>query len=123
MTINFVLNPTVQVSKLTYNVLIEADRQGDYKATVLGLPDCQITGKTREAALANLRQILDKRFQKAEIVSLEIDLSKLDHPWLKFAGKYKDDIQFDEMLDSIQSYRRELDAAMYVTVLMTNSLS
>ena len=28
---------------------------------------------------------------------------------MKFAGKYKDDPQFDEMLDYIQAYRHELD--------------
>ena len=110
MTANFVLTPADKVSKLTYPVLIEEEKQGDYKATVPGMSDCQTTGKTREAALANLRQLVGARFEKAEIVSLEIDLSKLDHPWMKFAGKYKDDIQFDEMLDCIQAYRRELDA-------------
>jgi predicted RNase H-like HicB family nuclease len=111
MNANFVLTPTDHLSKLTYHVLIEEEQEG-YKATVLGLPNCQTTGKTREAALTNLRNLLGRRLQKAEIVSLEIELSKPDHPWMKFAGKYKDDLQFDEMLDCIQAYRHELDAEM-----------
>ncbi|HBE59872.1 MAG TPA: HicB family protein [Cyanobacteria bacterium UBA11149] len=112
MTTNFIFTTADKVSKFNYPVLIEEQPQGNYQATVLGISDCQTTGKTREAALANLRQLLGVRLQKAEIISLEIDLSKLDHPWMKFAGKYQDDVQFDEMLDSIQAYRRELDAAM-----------
>ncbi|WP_235526441.1 hypothetical protein [Nostoc piscinale] len=31
---------------------------------------------------------------------------------MKFAGKYKDDPQFDDMLADIAEYRRELDAEM-----------
>ena len=31
---------------------------------------------------------------------------------MKFAGKYKDDPQFDDMLADIEAYRRELDAEM-----------
>ena len=45
-----------------------------------------------------------------KIVPLEIDLSDAEHPWLKFADKYKDDPQFDEMLAFIEANRRELDA-------------
>jgi len=31
---------------------------------------------------------------------------------MKLAGKYKDDPQFDEMLDYIQAYRHELDGGI-----------
>lgn len=108
MTANFAITSINSSSKLTYSVLIEEEKEG-YKATILGFPTCQTTGKTREAALTNLRQVLEVRLEKAEIVSLEIDLPKPDHPWMKFVGKYKDDPQFDEMLDYIQAYRHELD--------------
>jgi len=43
---------------------------------------------------------------------LDLELPKSDHPWVKLAGKYKDDPQFDQMLDYIQAYRRELDTEM-----------
>ncbi len=49
-----------------------------------------------------------------KIVPLEIDLSDPEHPWLTFAGKYKDDPQFDEMLAFIEANRCELDAEMEI---------
>ncbi|MEA5468375.1 MULTISPECIES: hypothetical protein [unclassified Spirulina] len=35
-----------------------------------------------------------------------------EHPWMKIAGKYADDPQFDEMLAYIEEDRRQLDAEM-----------
>ncbi len=32
-----------------------------------------------------------------------------DNPWLKLAGKYKNDPDFDEVLAYIEEYRRELE--------------
>lgn len=39
-------------------------------------------------------------------------LSTAENPLLKFAGHLKDDPYFDEMMDEIKKYRRELDAAL-----------
>jgi len=99
-------------SKLTYDVLIENEQDGRFNATVLGLPDCKISGATKEEALKELIQRLQARLEKAEIVTLEIDPPQTEHPWMKFAGMFKDDPQFDEMLAYIEADRRELDAEM-----------
>ena len=98
------------LSKLNLNVLIESEKDGSIRATVLGLPDCKAKGANRKEALTNLRQLLTARLQEAEIVPLEIKLPKKEHPWMKFAGMFKDDPDFDEVLADIEAYRRELDA-------------
>lgn len=92
--------------KLNYDVLIEQN-DSNFIATALGLPDCQATGVTKEEALNNLTKILTQRLANAEIVSLEIEPPKKEHPWMKLAGKYKDDPQFDEMMEYIEQERRE----------------
>lgn len=96
--------------KVTLNVLIENITERYYTATVLGLPDCRAEGETRQQALARLRDCVTARLVKAEVVPMEIERSDSPHPWLKFAGMFKDDPQFDEVLADIQVYRRELDA-------------
>ncbi|MBN3940258.1 MAG: hypothetical protein V7L21_12930 [Nostoc sp.] len=98
------------VPKLTYDVLIENQQDGEVSATVLGLPDFQGSGVTKEEALEKLIQLLQER--KPEIVTLEIEPTQTEHPWMKFAGMFKDDPQFDEMLAYIEADRRELDAQM-----------
>jgi hypothetical protein len=59
-----------------------------------------------------LRQALTVRLEQTEIVPLELPLTDVENPWLRLADKYKDDPHFDEMLASIETYRRELDAEM-----------
>jgi predicted RNase H-like HicB family nuclease len=93
-------------------VLLERKDERQYRAIVLGLPDCQAEGNTREEALTKISTIAGDRLEKAELISLEIQLSKPEHPWMKFAGMFKDDPQFDEMLEDIQDLRRERDADM-----------
>lgn len=100
------------LTKLNYSVIIEEVKPGLYSATVWGLPDCKATGASREEALTNVRDLLITRLEKTEIVSLEIELPKPEHPWMKFAGMFKDDPQFDEVLAFIEADRRALDAEM-----------
>ena len=111
MTSNLLKNTANDLSKLDYSVLVEQKESG-YQATVWGLPDCQVFAKTREEALNNLHELVKTRLQNVEIVTQEIEAPKSEHPWMKFAGKYKDDPQFDNMLADIEEYRRTLDAEM-----------
>lgn len=67
---------------------------------------------TKEEAIANLNQAMSTRLETTEITSLQIVHPNAEHPWMKFAGKYKDDPDFDEMLAHIEAFRRECDAEM-----------
>ncbi len=110
MTTNLIKN-TAQTHKLNYSILIEA-KEGGYQATVWGLPDCQVFATTKQEAIDNLHELMENRLKNVEIVTQEIESPTTEHPWMKFAGKYKDDPQFDDMLADIEAYRRELDAEM-----------
>ncbi len=48
--------------------------------------------------------------KQGEIVQLEIPLPEPEHPWMKFAGMYKDNPLFDEVQDYIKADREQLDA-------------
>lgn len=96
-------------SKRRYDVLIEHQADGEISATVLGWQDCQAQAPTKEEALKTLRQLIDARLQNTEIVSLEIDLPQGEHPWMRFAGMFKDDSDFEEVLADINYYRQEID--------------
>lgn len=112
MSASSVTSPSSQATKLTYSVLVEEGKEGGYKATVWGLPECEAAGATREEAMENVRRLVEARLERAEIVYLEMELPKPEHPWMKFAGMFKDDPYFDEMLEDIKALRRERDAEM-----------
>ena len=112
MNLSLLTSSSKKPSQFTYDVLIENQENGRVLATVIGLPDCQAIGATKEEALTSLYERLTERLAKAEIVSIKIEPPKAEHPWMKFAGMFKDDPQFDDMLADIEAYRRELDAEM-----------
>jgi len=87
--------------KLTYDVLIENQADGTVKVTLLSLPECQGLGANKEEALNNLIQLFQAR--KPEIVTLEIEPAKTEHPWMKFAGMHKDNPLFTESLEDIKN--------------------
>jgi predicted nucleic acid-binding protein len=69
---------------------------------------------TVEQVIALIKQLpLEKK--KFVFDALKNELTEAEHPWLKIAGKYKDDSQFDKMLAYIEAERRDLDATIVVT--------
>ncbi|SKB12354.1 conserved hypothetical protein [Planktothrix sp. PCC 11201] len=110
MTANLIQSSSPSIAKLTYPVLIQKQNQ-EYIVTVLGL-DCKAKGASREAALEQLLEQVNAILKQGEIVQLEIPLPKPEHPWMKFAGMYKDNPLFDEVQDYIKADRKQLDAEM-----------
>ena len=97
-------------SDMHYSAIVEnRDREG-FTATVLGWPGFTAEGRTREEALERLRQSFRDRLPKVEVVPLEVEEPEGAHPWMRFAGMFENDTLFDQVLDDIQAYRRELDA-------------
>jgi hypothetical protein len=67
-------------------------------------------GPTREAALAKLKQqVQDQLRRGGEVVPLE--LSPAPHPLAEFAGMFKDDPDFKEVLHAISQNRRKMNKA------------
>jgi len=98
--------------KSVVNVLIKNEANGKVSATILGLPEYRVESSDRQTALSDLQNLVTARLVGAEIVSLEIELPQPENPWLRFAGIFKDDPYFDQMLESIAEYRREKDAEL-----------
>lgn len=110
MNLPFVKSPRKNSNQTTLEVLVERVENGSFSATVIGLPSRTTQGHTKEEALTKLHELLTAR--EAEIVSMKLEPSKAEHPWMKFAGMFEDDPQFDEMLAYIEAERRALDAEM-----------
>jgi predicted RNase H-like HicB family nuclease len=93
------------------NVIVKQDADGRVVATVLGLPEIRVEASDRAAALAQLQQRLETHLADTEIISLSVKMPSTEkkNPWLAMAGVFKDDPQFEQMLEAIENYRRELD--------------
>jgi len=94
---------------MTVNVLVQPCPEKGYTAIVLGWPDFVVEAQTKEEALEKVRAELAHRLAKGEIISLDIAPANGEHPWMKFAGMWKDDPMFEEVLEDIKAYRKEID--------------
>jgi len=93
-------------------VLIQQETEGKYQAIVLGWEECKAEGSSREEVITNISLVVGARLEKAELISLKIQPPKPEHPWMKFAGMFKDDPQFEQVVAFIEEDRRQLDAEM-----------
>lgn len=98
-------------NEVLVNVIVKQDNNGKTIAIVPGLPELNVEASDRITALAQLQHLIETHLVGAEIVSLPIKLPKKaqKNPWLEMAGIFKDDPQFDQMLEAIENYRSELD--------------
>ncbi|NES83770.1 MAG: hypothetical protein F6K10_21470 [Moorea sp. SIO2B7] len=62
---------------------------------------------TVEQIIALVKQ-LPREGKKAVFEVLQKELGDKENPWLKLAGKYQQDPQFDEMLAYIEAERQEI---------------
>ncbi len=93
----------------TLSVLIESQRENEFLATVLGLPDCQARGQSYQEALDNVQKDIATRLSNSKIVSVEVSPNGSVNPWIKYAGMFEEDPYFDELLQDIEAERQALD--------------
>jgi hypothetical protein len=109
MNTNSLTTPSSQSEGFTYQGLIETEPDGKISATLWGLSECKAIGKNREEAINKLIQLVSDRIKLAEIVSLNIVPDQPQNPWMKFAGMYKDNPLFDEVISYMESERSQVD--------------
>src|SRR5580693_8236675 len=89
------------------NVLVEPMNGKGFRAAGSAPFDVVAEGATREEALAQLKDKIQARIAGAEVVTL--DVGATEHPWMQFAGMYKDDPLFDEWQKAIAEYRDQVE--------------
>lgn len=92
-------------------VFVERLNEQTYRAET-AQPIALVTeGRTRDEAIAQLRLLAQQRLTAGEMVSLDIPDVAIPHPWVPFAGIWKDHPDLDAVLEHIAAERRRLDAA------------
>lgn len=93
-------------------VLIEPVARNDYRAKVSQPFAVSARGATREEALAKLRAKIESRLKNGtQIVGLEVGAAPAPpkHPWMEFAGMFKDDPMLEEWKQAMAEYRRKIE--------------
>lgn len=102
----------LQPTTITLHILLERTEEGKTIASVLELPNCSVEEPTDEQAIESLKKLIAFRLEKIEVIPLEIQLSQTQqvaHPCLKFAGVFKDDPDFAEIVEELRAERNLMD--------------
>jgi hypothetical protein len=91
-------------------ILVEPVSNNGYRATCGAPLALSAQGATRDEAVDKLELLLRDRLQNGvEIVAAEVPARVLENPWVKFAGMFKDDPMFAEVLQIMKENRRKDD--------------
>ena len=90
---------------MEYLILLEDTDDGFTVATVLEVPNLQTRDKTKQGAIAKVRQLLQNRLAKAEIIQIPVELNSNQNSLMKFAGIFENDPDFQEIMAEIRAER------------------
>ena len=102
--------PTKGTAKaVTYNVFVK--KTGDhFTATVVGFPNCTAEAPSRDAAIQRAREAVADFVSEGELVRIEVESTTAVRSLRDFAGMWADDDTFDEFVDAMKAYRKEVEA-------------
>ncbi len=91
------------------SVLVEPVNGKGFRAKGSNPFPLSASGSTRDEAIAKLRAKIQAKLKNGtELVALE--LGPEPHPWMEFAGMFKDDPYFEDVLKIMAENRKRMDA-------------
>jgi hypothetical protein len=115
MMIKFKSQP---LSHLKVTLLLETLTTGKIAASVFEFPSCRVEADNRDNAIAQLQKNFLERLQQIEAISWDVPVEALVPDWTQFAGIFKDDLDFQAIMEVIRNERlseddTEVDPAYY----------
>ncbi len=96
---------------MQFPVTIEPVANNGYRACCAAPVNLSADGATREEAIRNLEGQLRQRVQAGlEVATVDIPVRPADNPWVKYAGMFKDNPDFEEVVEIMAENRRRMDA-------------
>ena len=81
----------------TVTLLLENLASGNVSASILEFPQCRVEAASREQAIAQLKRRFLERIEHIETFSWDIPVREDAPAWLKYAGMFQDDPDFEAM--------------------------
>ena len=96
---------------MMYNVLLTKQPNNLYTARVMSLPDVIVSGTDDAEVLARVRAAIAHMHANSRLVQVEAPpLAEMsDDPWLRFAGMWEDDPDWDQFQFEVHAFRETID--------------
>jgi predicted RNase H-like HicB family nuclease len=109
MIINLKAPQSQPSTNLTVTLLLETLASGQFAASVLEFPSCRVEAQTREEAITQIQTTFLERLKHIEAISWDVPVQASEPAWMKFAGAFKDDPDFEGVMKSIRAERTKDD--------------
>lgn len=96
---------------MMYSVLLTKQPNSLYTARVLSLPDVVVSGTDDAEVLARVRTTIALMHANSRLVQVEAPplASESDDPWLRFAGMWENDPDWDQFQSEVSAFRQAID--------------
>lgn len=96
---------------MTFAVILQKQASNGFIARPVLWPDSVVHGATAEEALSRVQTLIQELLGKTQFVKVEVDAPEAQaaNPWLARAGMFADDPTWDDFLQAMADYRRQLD--------------
>ncbi len=118
MSTNFSSRSITTTSPLRVTLLVETLASGQFSASVLELPTCRVEANSQASAITQLQKNFLDRLQNIEAIDWDVPTQLTNPTWMKYAGVFQDDADFQEIMEEIRAARdsddeTEVDPSYY----------
>jgi hypothetical protein len=96
-------------SPLKVTLLIETLMSGQIAASIAEFPTFRVEAATQESAVQQLQMNFLERAKHIETIGWEVPLESVEPSWVKYAGIFKDDVDFLEIMEAMRAERNSDD--------------
>jgi hypothetical protein len=96
---------------MIFDVILLRQTDNGYLARPALWPDSVVYGATEQEALDRVRALIWDLLSRTQFVQVEVDVpeQQVDNPWFVKAGMFAHDPTWDDFLQALADYRRQLD--------------
>ena len=96
-------------SPLKVTLLIETLRSGQIVASIAEFSTFRVEAETQESAVQQRQMNFLERAKYIETINWEVPLDSVEPAWMKYAGVFKDDADFLEIMEAMRAERNSDD--------------
>lgn len=94
---------------LKVTLLLETLASGKVAASIFEFPNCRVEAETRATAIAQLQAAFLEQLKHIEAISWDVPVQASEPTWMQFAGVFRDDPDFQEIMEAIRAERTSED--------------
>jgi hypothetical protein len=99
---------------MQFDVLLTRESKNGYSARPVLMPELIVSGDSEEEALSRVRTAIADAQVESRIVRIEVPAADvpMENSWLRFAGEWGDESDWNGFLSGVQSYRDSFDKSV-----------